>query len=317
MMDCWVKGSSLRATKTGLASRMLLLLATLGAGCAQQPTRTSAETDYAALFGAGSGVAYATEAPVGSAAEAMPKGDLALAKGDSDRALYEYIRALSQGGDHAEALYKIGAIHASRGNDSLAEIAYRRALTADPGHAPAMTGLGILLTRKRDYAEAERHLRGAIRQDPKLAGAHNALGVLADVQGRHEEAQMHFNTGLALAPRSPTLHNNLGFSYYLAGKSKAAIQEFRQALELNPDYAMAWRNLGLVYSRQGRYEEALAAFGKVQDKPKAYNDVGYIAMVAGRLDDAASFFEEAKRLSPEYYPTASENAERVKRLKGK
>jgi Flp pilus assembly protein TadD len=116
---------------------------------------------------------------------------------------------------------------------------------------------------------------------------------------------------------SPTLHNNLGYSHYLAGNNQAAITEFREALALDPNYARAWRNLGLVYSRQGKYEKALAAFRKVQDLPQAYNDVGYIAMVAGRLDDAQSFFDEAQRLSPEYYPTASDNARRVRALKGK
>jgi hypothetical protein len=40
-------------------------------------------------------------------------------------------------------------------------------------------------------------------------------------------------------------------------------------------------------------------------------------MVAGRLDEAQSFFDEAQRLSPEYYPTASDNARRVRALKNK
>ncbi len=294
----------------------VVLLALLG-GCAQHPTKVTGGEDYAALLGAQSDVAYATEFPVGSAAEALAKGNAALAGGDGDRALFEFIRALRKEGDNAEAFYKIGAIHASRGKDDLAETAYRRALATDPRDAAAMTGLGILLTRKRHYAEAETQLRAALRQDPKLAGAHNALGVLADIDRDHPRAQGHYRDGLALAPRSPTLHNNLGYSYYLAGNNPAAIRAFQEALELNPQYALAWRNLGLVYSRQGKYEEALAAFGKVQDAPKAYNDVGYIAMVAGRLDDAQSFFDEAQRLSPEYYPTASDNAERVRRLKGK
>ena len=310
-----VSHSARRHSPGGL--RLALLFLVLLGGCAQQPTKTTDAGDYAALLGAQSDVAYATEFPVGSATEALAKGDAALAGRDSDRALFEYIRALRKEGDNAEAFYKIGAIHAARGKDDLAEMAHRQALATDPRHAAAMTGLGILLTRKRHYAEAGTQLRAALRLDPKLAGAHNALGVLADIDRDHPRAQGHYRDGLALAPRSPTLHNNLGYSYYLAGNNPAAIREFRAALDSNPKYALAWRNLGLVYSRQGKYEEALAAFGKVQDAPKAYNDVGYIAMVAGRLDDAQSFFDEAQRLAPEYYPTASDNAERVRRLKGK
>ena len=290
----------------------ILAIAGLLSAWAQLPGEQS--DGIAALFGA-SAASTATDA--GTPAEIITRGDAALTAGDADRALFEYLRALNKGGDDAAALHKIGLIHAARGNDELAETAYRRARARDPPHAGALTGLGTLLTRQRRYAEAETQLLAALRRDPKTPAAHNALGVLADIQGQHRLAQAHYLDGLAHAPDSAILHNNLGYSHYLAGNNKAAIAEFREALAQKPNYAMAWRNLGLVYTRQGRYEEALAAFNKVQDLPQAYNDVGYIAMVAGKLDDAQSFFDEALRLSPEYYPTAGENARRVRTLKGK
>ena len=292
-------------------------LVTLVSGCAQQDLKSGDDNSLASLVGPRPEAGNATQPISGPVAEAMAKGDAALAAGNTQGALLNYTLALSKDPNHAEAYFKIGAIQASQGNDAAAEIAYRRALASDGKHAAAMTGLGILLTRKRDYAAAETQLRQALRLNPQLPGAHNALGVLADIDRDYARAQMHFQDGLALAPNSPTLHNNLGYSHYLAGNYKAAIAQFREALAINPNYTMAWRNLGLVYSRQGRYEEALAAFNKVQDLPQAYNDVGYIAMIAGRLEDAQSFFDEALRRSPEFYPTASDNAQRVRALKGR
>lgn len=302
-----------------LRSNQLLALGLAGllGGCTQQAVKSGDEDSLSSLTGTHQGPANSTQATPGSVAEAMAKGDAALAAGSTQGALLNYTLALSKDADHADAYFKIGAIQASQGNDAAAEIAYRRALTSDAKHAAAMTGLGILLTRKRDYAAAEAQLRNALRLNPQLPGAHNALGVLADIDRDYARAQMHYQDGLALAPNSPTLHNNLGYSHYLAGNYKAAIAQFREALAINPNYTMAWRNLGLVYSRQGRYDEALTAFNKVQDLPQAYNDVGYIAMIAGRLEDAQSFFDEALRRSPEFYPTASQNAQRVRTLKGK
>ena len=304
---------------TLLRSNQLLALSLAGllGGCAQQAVKSGDEDSLSSLIGTHHGPANSTGATPGSIAEAMAKGDAALAAGNTQGALLNYTLALSKDANHADAYFKIGAIQASQGNDAAAEIAYRRALTSDAKHAAAMTGLGILLTRKRDYAAAEAQLRNALRLNPQLPGAHNALGVLADIDRDYARAQMHYQDGLALAPNSPTLHNNLGYSHYLAGNYKVAIAQFREALAINPNYTMAWRNLGLVYSRQGRYDEALTAFNKVQDLPQAYNDVGYIAMIAGRLEDAQSFFDEALRRSPEFYPTASQNAQRVRTLKGK
>lgn len=304
------------AMRTGAVGAPGVLLLSLLAGCAQLPGKASVNDDYAALLGGRSDLPYATEFPVGSAAEATAKGDAALAGGDIDRALFEYIRALRKEGSNAEVLYKIGSIHAARNNTELAELAYRKALASDPRHAGALAGLGLLLTRQREYAEAERNLNAALRVNPRLARAHNGLGVLADINRDYPRAQRHYQEALAIAPRSPVLHNNLGYSRYLGKDDAGAITEFKQALELSPSYALAWRNLGLVYTKQRRYAEALDAFGKVQDTPKAYNDVGYVAMLAGRLDDAESFFDQAARLSPEYYSLAEENAKRVQALKG-
>jgi Flp pilus assembly protein TadD len=298
---------------------VLLVAVVLGlsTGCAQSPRKSDGDTEsYSNLRGGQSDLAYVTEFPVGSAAEANAKGDAALAAGDIDRALFEYIRALQKEGDNAEVLYKIGGIHAARDNNQLAELAFRKALAVDPRHAGALTGLGILLTKQRNYAEAERSLSAAVRENPRLARAYNALGVLADINRDYALAQRYYQDALAIAPRSPMLHNNLGYSRYLGSNYTGAIAEFERALELSPNYALAWRNLGLVYTKLARYDEAVQAFGKVQDLPKAYNDVGYLAMVAGRLDDAEAFFDQALLLSPEYYNLASENAQRVQTLKG-
>jgi len=125
--------------------------------------------------------------------------------------------------------------------------------------------------------------------------------------------------------KQPT-ENITAYDFYLKGRdyyyqytdenNEQAIEMFKEAIELDPNYALAWRNLGLVYTKLARYDEALQAFEKVQDASKAYNDVGYLAMVAGRLDDAETFFDEAMRTSPEYYNLAGENAKRVQTLKG-
>ena len=284
-------------------------------GCATNEQKPSAQSPYDVLYTGKSDVAYATQMPVASAGEAIALGDAALAARDLDQALFQYIRALYKDGDNADVLYKIGLIHAARDNRELARLAYGWAIDSNPDHAGAHAGLGILLTRERRYDEAEAHLQLAVRLDPRLARAHNALGVLADMERNYPRAQQHYRNALALMPKSPLVLNNLGYSLYLGGNMRAAVAAFKDALTHNPNYERAWRNLALVYARQRKYDEAVEALGHVQDRAKAYNDVGYVAMVAGRLQDAESLFDEAIRLSPEYYELASENAQRLEALR--
>jgi Flp pilus assembly protein TadD len=300
-----------RTRRFAVVTSILLL-----AGCAGSPTKSDGVSAYDALYSGKSDLAYATQMPVASASEAARLGDEAFSEGDLDRALFEYIRALKKGGDNADLLYKIGTIHSARENTRLAEAAFRWALREKPNHAGALAGLGIQLTRRREYAEAEAKLRAAVRANPRMPRVHNALGVLADIQRDHQGAQRHFQDALALARESPEVLNNLGYSRYLSGNRRGAIAAYQEALKIDPKYERAWRNLALVYARDGNYDKAIDALSKVQDLPKAYNDVGYVAMVSGRLGDAESFFEEAMRLSPQYYELAGLNAQRLESLKG-
>jgi tetratricopeptide (TPR) repeat protein len=285
------------------------------AACASTPTQERMGDNYDNLYDGKSQVVYGTEFPAVSPDHAVYRGDEALAKGDLDRALFNYIQALEIGGDSADVLYKIGTIHAARGNSRLAEIAFRWALRMDRDHGGALSGLGILMLKRKDYAQAREFLEQAVTA-PAAWRAHNALGVLNDLEQDFDAARSHYEQAVAAAPDNIVVMNNLGYSRYLAGDWKVAEGYFRRILVIDPSYELAWRNLGLVQARQGRYTEAVEAFHKTEDLPEAYNDVGYVSMVAGELDEAQAFFDEALRLAPSYYETASENTQRVRSLRG-
>ena len=283
----------------------------LVAGCNTQPEKPTVKGDYSALGDAKSKLAYGTVMPVGSAAEAILLGDAALLRGDKDRALFEYIRALELEEDNADVLFKIGMIHLERGDKARAEAAFGLALSKNPDHAGALTEYGVLRMNRRDYEGAEQLLGKALTFVPDNPKAYGGLGVIADMRGDYVQAQKYYAEAIAVGGNQPLYLNNLGYSRYLSGDMVSAEQAFSEALRVNPNYERAWRNLGLIYAKQMRYEEALDAFGKTEEVYEAYNDVGYVAMVAGRLDDADRFFQEAMRLSPTYYELAEQNAKRL------
>ncbi len=308
---------STRPRKGVIWASLALTTSLVLVGCVSTPTKTSSGLGpYASLYDGKSDVAFATLFPVASAAEAIQRGDLAIGQGDLDRALFEYIRALDLDEKNAEALYKIGVIHSIRGNLPLAEMAYRWSLQEDPGNVGSLTGLGVLLLKKREYAESRTLLEKAVAQNAGNPGAHNALGVIADLERDYDRAQRHYTSAMETGSKSAALMNNLGYSRYLGGNLKGAASAFRDALLIDPQYELAWRNLALVYTRQGRYDDAVETLAKVQDQAKAYNDVGYILMVDGKLDQARGYFEEAKRLSPSFYALADTNSRRVELMQG-
>ncbi|MEA3277443.1 MAG: tetratricopeptide repeat protein [Pseudomonadota bacterium] len=306
-------GKRFESSRTVACAALVLLLT----GCASSTTpKPSGLGAYGSLYDGKSQVVYGTQFPVSSAAEAIQRGDIAVTSGDLDRALFEYIRALDLDDDNADALYKIGVIHSARGNQQLAEVAFRWALRGQPNQVRALTGLGVLLLKRREYEESKKHLEKAVSIEPRIPSAHSALGVIADLEGAYPRAQSHYSKALEGNPKSPSLLNNLGYSRYLSGDWKGATAAFREALIADPQYDLAWRNLGLVYARQQEYTKALDALSKTEDVPKAYNDMGYVAMVSGRLGDAESFFEKAMHLSPDYYELAETNGRRIQLMRG-
>lgn len=286
-------------------------LAVMIGGCNTQPVMPENSADFSSLGDANAKLAYNTEFPVASAQEAVTRGDAAVTRGDLERALFEYIRALDLEGADADVLYKVGRLHAARADSERAELAFSWALSTQPDHVGALLEIGILQVRRRQYEAAQEHLDRALAIQPILPRACNALGVIADVQGDYVEAQAHYGKALTHAGQVPQYLNNLGYSRFLSGNRSGAARAFEAALKLDPSYERAWRNLALVYAKQGRYDEAIEAFAKMEDLHKAYNDVGFIAMVAGRSDDANAFFEEAMRLSPTYYELAERNSRRL------
>ncbi|MEH6824765.1 MAG: tetratricopeptide repeat protein [Motiliproteus sp.] len=302
------------STEKTLKARLLLpclIVAILLTGCNTLPAESEKHAEYSSLGDPQAALSYSTAFPIASAQEAVLRGDAAVTKGDLDRALFEYIRALEKEGADPEILYKVGRVHLARGDTRRAEVAFFLVLKEMPDHAGGLTEVGIIRMRHRDHQSAKSFLSRALQITPDSSRIFNALGVLEDMQKKHPQAQNNYASAIALDGRIPLYLNNLGYSHYQMGDLINAENAFVDALRLDPGYERAWRNLALVYAKSRRYSEALQAFGKTEQEHQAYNDVGYVAMVTGRYADAQRFFEEAIRLSPMYYELAESNARRL------
>ncbi|MBA4501422.1 tetratricopeptide repeat protein [Marinobacterium marinum] len=320
------------STRTGdrfIGAGVLVLLLLLG-GCAGQSTMDADMADGGnEAFYEGKPVAvYAGLPRADTARQGVIMGDQALARGDTDEALYHYVQALELNDESAMAYFRIGQIHLGRDNEQLASLALRSVLRIDPEHIGALTALGVLHLKHNRYADATDDLNRAVALDRQRfdadeeqnfdarspARAYNGLGVLADLDGNTTEAQRLYRISLSIRPAAADTLNNLGYSYYLDSRWQEAGVEFRKALEVTSDFEQAWRNLGLVYTRQQRYLAALNALEQVMDTAQAHNDIGYVCMLDGRYALAKQYFEKALTLSPTFYPKAQANLTYVERL---
>ena len=99
-----------------------------------------------------------------------------------------------------------------------------------------------------------------------------------------------------------------GTDRLMAGDLDEAVTLFTRSLEIRPT-AEAYTFRGWAYSFAGRLDEAIEECRKaIATDPtfgNPYNDIGCYLMEQGRLDDAVSWFEQAKRAAryePRHFP---------------
>jgi tetratricopeptide (TPR) repeat protein len=114
---------------------------------------------------------------------------------------------------------------------------------------------------------------------------------------------------------------SLGAAFFQRGYFDQAETAFRVALRDDPSSAEAYYGLGSVYLKQERAREARDSFERAvkagasypDTLPNAWNNLGLLATREGRMDEAVGCFQEALRVSPDYW-IALENLGNAYRL---
>ncbi|EQM72325.1 tetratricopeptide repeat protein [Pseudomonas stutzeri] len=313
---------------------LLLAVSSVLVGCQSMGPEPG---DERSIYSGSHSVLYRARQPAGSLEQALQLADLAYKAGDLDQALYQYLRVLELDPGRHAALVWVGRIHRERGNIQLAEMAFDDVLRKAPNDLDALAEMGMLQLAKRDQPKARELLYRAVLLDQLRLGRgphdglpapgtltvdrqspvrlYNALGVLADLNNDFPLAEQYYRLALQVEPRSLLVQNSLGYSYYMAGHWQEAERTYSRALDQDSAYAPLWRNYGLLLARTLRYEEALSAFEQIGSRAQASNEVGYVCLVEGKLDEAEQFFRSALEQSPSHYAIAWDNLERVRQLR--
>jgi len=191
---------------------------------------------------------------------------------------------------------------AIKGNEDRAIVDYSKAIELDPKYADAYYNRGIAYKRKGNLDQAIADYSKAIELDPKLATAYNNRGIAYRAKGNLDQAIADYTKAIELDPKNATAYNNRGIVYAEQKKYDQAIADFSKAIELDPKYAFAYNNRGNAYSDQKKYDQAIADYSKaIELDPKyanAYWGRGLAFREKGLKAQAIADFEMYLRLVP-------------------
>ncbi|PBC03095.1 sulfotransferase [Mesorhizobium sp. WSM3860] len=160
----------------------------------------------------------------------------------------------------------------------------------------------LLLKRAYEHQQARRLAEAQDLCLQVLARTPNhplALYIMGTVcLGYDDEAALrYFGRAIAEEPKNPYYHLSLGEAYGKLSEYSAAINHIQYALEVQPDLIEALCALGRVYTQFDKPDLALPLYEKAlkinRDHPKARIGIAAALAGLGRMDEAASYLEEA------------------------
>ncbi len=173
-----------------------------------------------------------------------------------------------------------GMIHSKKGDHDKAIMDYSRAIKLDPNDASAYSYRGHSHRWKSDNEQAIRDYGKALALEPEDADPYVSIGYVHYLLADHERAIQYFDKALALNTSDPYTHLYRGASHSAQGDLDSAIDDFGKALALDPNNFHAYSARALVLIGSGEFARA---FRDLDEALKLKPDLAYIQGVRGSL----------------------------------
>ena len=225
-------------------------------------------------------------------------------KGDYDKAIQHYSKALELNPQMAEAYNNRGIAYSDKGDYPHAIEDFNKAIELKPDYAEAYNNRGTAYREKGNLGRAIEDYNTAIQLQPGLTQAYNNRGNAFRDKGDYTRAIEDFNKAIELKPDYAEAHSNRGLTYKDKGDYAHAIEDYTKAVQLKPDYTSAYNKRGITYKNEGDFDRAIEDYTKAIDLNPDYVDAYYNRGIAfqsqGSVDRAIEDYTKAVQLKPDY-----------------
>ncbi len=228
-------------------------------------------------------------------------------KGEHDRALEDYSKAIELKPDYADAYHDRGVTYGRKGEYDRALENFSKAIELKPDDADAYHNRGVAYNKKGEHDRALEDFSKAIELKPDYAEAYNNRGLSYNRKGEYDRALEDHNKAIELKLDYAGAYNNRGIIYGTKDEYDRALEDFSKAIELDSDYAEAYHNRGLAYFSKSDYGRAIEGYDKAielkTDYADAYHNRGFAYFRKGDYGRAIEDYDKAIELKPDYTDT--------------
>jgi len=184
-------------------------------------------------------------------------------KGQLDKAMQQYSKALGIDPDAADTLDHMGQVLIQKGKPDEAIKYFTRALSNMPQYVEAHIHLGNTLAGQGQIQEALDHFNMAISINPGYAQTYSQLANVLASQGQINEAFWHYERALQIDPEDANTHYNFGNTLQSRGQIGLAQEHYYKALKINPEDIDSRNNLAVTMMQLGKFQQAVSEFEKI------------------------------------------------------
>ena len=223
-------------------------------------------------------------------------------KDDYNRAIKDHNKAIELNPGYAEAHFNHGNAYSDKGDYDHAIEAFNKAIAIKGDFAAAYTNRGLVYHGKGDYDRAIRDHNKALDLNPSYAEAYFNRGDVCQSKSDYDLAIANYTKAIELKPDFAGAYNHRDDAYHAKGDFASVIAEYTRLIELNPNDALPYNYRGTAYGRKGDYDCAIAEYTKAiaikGDFAEAYNNRGVAYGQLGDYDLAIADFNKAIELKP-------------------
>lgn len=179
------------------------------------------------------------------------------AGGNIDQAEAKLLWLIENFADNPRPYNNLGNLYAGKGENDKALAQYRRALQLNPGYLIARMNLAVLSLKQRETEEAIRLLREGEKEYPENAALQNGLGIYEIQKGNPGNAVDHFRKAIDLEGAEASYYNNLAYAYAESNEYlNEALKLAKEALKADSENGVYLDTLGWVYFKRGVFNRA-------------------------------------------------------------
>lgn len=186
-------------------------------------------------------------------------------KGQFERAIADYSRAIELRPDYAQAYSVRGTAYAETGAPDLALADFDKALSIDPQDHEAYVNRAAVNSGKGFFDLALADLEKAEEIKPDYVRIYHNRGLVYKTMGAFERSLAEFNKAIELKSDFIEAYVNRGSLYGIMGDLDLALADFNTALAFDSGYAPAYVQRAIAYVMKGEYAGSRADVRRAQE----------------------------------------------------